>query len=118
MGIFRSLWSVLRGTSDRDAFAEYRERVLVWAREAHGLTEREYQSEFLGKYVDAADRDLFLDYLVSASKENASYVTDNDRLLADRRRLFERFGHPILTMRELVDEENKRLKRMESPFRL
>ena len=118
MGTFRKLWSVLRGTADRDAFDEYRKRLLAWAREAHGLTDAEYREHFATKYVDSADRNLFLDYLLSASKDSPSYVTEHEGLLADRRRLFDRFGHPILTMRELVDEENKRLKRMDSPLRL
>ena len=33
-------------------------------------------------------------------------------------RLFDRFGLPILTVRELRDQENRRLDRMDSPLRL
>lgn len=118
MGILRSLWSVLRGTADADAYRVYRAGLLNWARATHRLSDHEYRERFEGRYVDGAGRDLFLDYLLSASKNAPSYVTDHAGLLADRRRLFDRFGHPILTMRELVDEENKRLKRLDSPLRL
>lgn len=113
--LFSSLW---RGTLDRDAFDDYQRRLLDWARHAHGLSSREYRERYEGRYVDAAGVDLFLDYLLSASKESPSFISDHPGLLADRKALFERFGHPILTMRELRDQENERLARMKSPLRL
>lgn len=118
MNIFRSFWSLLRGTADEDAFADYRRRILRWAQETHGVTAAEIRARYENRYLEAGGRDLFLDYLVSAAKQEPSYVTEHPGLLADRRALFERFGHPILTRRELVDQENARLKRMDSPFRM
>ncbi len=118
MNLLRALISVLRGTSDRDAFGQYRQRLLGWARDAHGLSADEYRRDYENRYVDAAGRDLFLDYLLTASRESPSYITDHAGMLADRRGLFERFGLPILTMHELRDQENARLRRLDSPLRM
>ena len=118
MNWLRTLVSAWRGTLDRDAFDEYRARLLAWASETHGLERVEYRAEYAGRYLDASGADLFLDYLLSASKESPSYVTEHAGLLADRKKLFDRFGLPILTMRELRDKENERLGRMGSPLRL
>lgn len=114
----RTIVSLLRGTTDQDAYEAYRQRLLRWARAAHKLTPQEYRAQYANRYLDEAGRDLFLDYLLSASKEAPSYVTKHAGLLADRRKLFERFGLPILTMRELREKENERLQRLDSPLRL
>lgn len=118
MGPLRLLWALLRGNLDQVAFGEYRRRILEWAGDVHRLTLPEYRRRFEGRYQDSSGRDLFLEYLVSCAKEQASYVTDHAGLLADRGELFERFGHPILTMQELVQQENERLSRLDSPLRL
>lgn len=118
MNLFRVIWALLHGRLDRVAFERYQQRLLAWAAAAHGLTPAEYADRYAGRYLDATGRDLFLDYLASCAKEQASYVTDHAGLLADRAALFSRFGHPVLTMHELASEENKRLQRMESPFRV
>lgn len=118
MSLLGALISILRGTADRDAFVEYRDRVLRWAKEEHQLSLEEYRASFEGRFVDGSGRDLFLDYLMSASRDSPSYLTDDRGLLAERKRLFDRFGLAILTMAELRDEENKRLGRMDSPLRL
>ncbi|MCK6457300.1 MAG: hypothetical protein L6Q92_12325 [Phycisphaerae bacterium] len=118
MGLLRAFISLWRGTADRDAFLAYQTGLLDWARDVHGLTRDEYAAQFERRYVSADDRDLFFEYLLAASKEAPSYVTDHPRMLDDRRRLFERFGLPVLTMRELRDLENDRLRRMNSPLRL
>ena len=113
-----ALISVLRGTADRDAFRDYGAKLLCWAERQHGLSREEYRAEFEGRFIDGSGRDLFMDYLLSASKNAPSYVTDQAGILDARKKLFERFGLPILTMQELRDEENKRLGRMGSPLRL
>ncbi|HEY3241936.1 MAG TPA: hypothetical protein VGM03_01170 [Phycisphaerae bacterium] len=118
MQLLRTIASLLRGTSDQEAFRQYRQRLLRWARQAHNLTAGEYRDSYDGRYLDASGRDLFLDYLLSASKDAPSYVTEHAGLLADRKQLFDRFGLPVLTMRELRDKENERLQRMDSPLRL
>ncbi len=118
MRLLRAFASLLRGTCDDDAFAEYKARLLKWAADAQRLTPEEYQRDYAGRYTDGAGRDLFLDYLLFASKDAPSYITDHAGILSDRKRLFDRFGLPILTMRELRDQENKRLQRMKSPLRL
>ena len=118
MGFLRALISVLRGRGDQDAYQDYCDRLLRWAEDERGLAPAEYRQHFHGRYPDGTGRDLFLDYLLSVSKESPSYLTDHPGLLADRKKLFDRFGLPILTMRELRDKENQRLQRMESPLRV
>lgn len=118
MRLIRALVSLLRGTCDQDAFRDYRARLLKWASRERGLSRAEYADRFENRYVDPSGRDLFLDYLRSASQDAPSYVTDHEGLLHDRAALYERFGLPILTMRELRDKENERLRRIESPFRV
>lgn len=118
MRLFRAFISLLRGTCDDDAFTDYKARLLKWAADAQRLTPEEYQRDFADRYTDGTGRDLFLDYLLSVSKDAPSYITDHAGILSDRRKLFDRFGLPILTMRELRDQENQRLKRMQSPLRL
>jgi len=118
MRILRSLLSLWRGTTDLDAYQEYRARLLAYARDQYGLTDAEYAANFENRYTAGDGRDLFLEYLLSVSKESPSYLTDHPALLADRKKLFDRFGLPILTMRELRDKENDRLKRLDSPLRM
>ncbi|TWT42167.1 hypothetical protein RAS1_32970 [Phycisphaerae bacterium RAS1] len=118
MNPVRLIWALLCGKLDETAYDDYRRRILDWAAELHGLTRAEFRGQYENRYLDASGRDLFLDYLVSCAKEQPSYVTDHPGLLADRKALFDRFGHPILTMHELVEQENRRLSRMDSPLRL
>ena len=118
MRLLRSLISLWRGTTDRDAYIEYRARLLAFARDGYGLSNDEYEAQFENRYVAGDGRDLFLEYLLAVSKEAPSYLSDHPALLADRKTLFDRFGVPILTMRELRDKENERLKRLNSPLRM
>lgn len=118
MRFLRALLSLLRGTSDADAFADYRRRLLAWAAACHGLSAAEYERDFAGRYESADQRDLFLEYLLAASKESPSYLTEHEGMLADRGRLVARFGLPILTPNELRVQENARLKRLDSPLRV
>lgn len=114
----RAVVSILRGTLDRDSYAEYHDRLLAWANQRHGLTREEFRAAFEGRYLDPTGRDLFLEYLLAVSKQAPSYLTDHPAMLADRVNLHRRFGLPILTMRELRDQENERLARLDSPLRL
>lgn len=116
--MLRAFISLLRGTTDEDAYREYCARLLMWAAETHGLSAVEFAEHFDKRYVAGDGRDLFYDYLLSLSKESPSYITDHPALLTDRKKLFDRFGLAILTMRELRDKENDRLKRLDSPLRL
>lgn len=118
MRLLRAFISLLRGTCDKDAFAQYKIRLLKWAAENRRLSAEEFRRDYADRYTDGTGRDLFLDYLLSVSKDAPSYITDHTGMLSDRKRLFERFGLPILTMRELRDQENQRLQRMQSPLRL
>jgi hypothetical protein len=118
MGFLRALLALFRGRSDEYAFRQYRDRLLKWAAAACDLGRDEYRAEYEGRYLDDTGRDLFLDYLLSASKESPSYITEHSGMLADRRKLYERFGLPVLTPRELRDRENDRLSRLDSPLRL
>ncbi len=110
--------SLFRGTTDEDAYREYRVRLLQWAADAHNFSQAEFARDYENRYLAGDGRDLFFDYLLSVSKESPSYLTDHPALLADRKKLFDRFGLPILTMRELRDKENDRLKRLDSPLRM
>ncbi len=118
MRMLRSLLSLWRGTTDQDAYNEYRARLLAFARQQFDMSDGEYKANYENRYVAGDGRDLFLEYLLSVSKEAPSYLSDHPALLADRKKLFDRFGLPILTMRELRDKENDRLKRLDSPLRL
>ena len=118
MRLLRAMISLFRGTPDQDAYREYASRLLDWAQTEFGLTRQEYAADYADRYLDADGRDLFLDYLLSVSKDSASYLTEHPQMLADRRKLYDRFGLPVLTMSELRDQENKRLNRMDSPLRL
>lgn len=118
MRLLRAFISLLRGTTDEDAYRDYCTQLLRWAAESHNLSPAEFARDFKNRYIAADGRDLFYDYLLSVSKEAPSYLTDHPALLADRKKLFDRFGLPILTMRELRDKENDRLKRLDSPLRI
>lgn len=118
MRLLRSLISLWRGTTDRDAFRDYRVRLLAFARDEYAMGQAEYAASYENRYVAADGRDLFLEYLLAVSKDAPSYLSDHPNLLADRKKLFDRFGVPILTMRELRDKENDRLKRLDSPLRI
>lgn len=118
MRMLRAFMSLFRGTTDEDAYREYRVRLLQWAADAHNLSQSEFVRDYENRYLAGDGRDLFFDYLLSVSKESPSYLTDHHALLADRKKLFDRFGLPILTMRELRDKENDRLKRLDSPLRM
>jgi hypothetical protein len=116
--LLRSLISLWRGTTDRDAFRDYRARLLAFARDEYDLSDAEFAASYENRYIAADGRDLFLEYLLAVSKDAPSYLSDHPALLADRKRLYDRFGVPILTMRELRDKENERLKRLDSPLRM
>ena len=95
----------------KEQLKKEREKILRLAFSKKLLTKEEYEKEYKSRYIDCYGCDSFLCYLsyvVLVNDKEGIFITLNDKIIKDRKKIEKRFGIRILSVEEaekIIEDE-------------